>query len=71
MPSIDTDPIDHTHPSPHPGRGGHIFYSIVSALTVTHYFEGCDCIGEPIAEAIDFFNPLAIPNEVITIIEEQ
>jgi RHS repeat-associated protein len=60
----------HLHPGPHPGKG-HIFYSIAAGLTATHYFEGCDCIGETLAPIVDMFNPLSIPQEIINIVEEE
>lgn len=59
----------HYHPNPHPGRGGHIFYTVTSALTVSHYFEDCDCAGEKLAPIIDLFNPLAIGKDLADLAE--
>jgi hypothetical protein len=60
--------MKHYHPKPR--TGGHVFYSVAAALTLSHYVEECtDCVTDELAAVGDFFNPLAIPQDLIDIYE--
>jgi RHS repeat-associated protein len=59
--------MKHYHPNPR--TGGHVFYSIAAALTLSHYAECTDCISGQLAAVGDFFNPLATPQDLIDIYE--
>lgn len=53
----------HYHPA---GSGSHVFYSIASALTVSHYVsENASGIVKFGAGVIDFFNPLGIAKDLM------
>ena len=55
----------HYHPA---GRkGGHVFYSIASGLTLSKYAEGRGTLVEGAAAVGDFFNPLSIAKDAIDI----
>jgi len=52
-------------------QGGNVFYSVAAALTVSHYVsDDAPTIVKVGAEVLDFFNPLATPQDVIDIIDE-
>jgi hypothetical protein len=58
--------MPHYHPNPR--TGGHIFYGIAAGLTVSHYFEGCECMMEKAAPIVDFFSPLSIPQDIVDLV---
>ncbi|MBI3560972.1 MAG: hypothetical protein HY080_04565 [Gammaproteobacteria bacterium] len=58
------------HYHPNPRTGSHIFYSMATAVTVAGHIDCDDCIDSYLAEVVDFFNPLAIPKDVIDIVDE-
>lgn len=59
----------HYHPAG--GKGDHVFYSIAAGLTVSHYVsEDATGLIKTGAAVVDFFNPLAIFNDAIEIVEE-
>jgi len=55
--------MKHCHPNPR--TGGHIFYSVAAALTISHYVQCSDCIAADLATVGDFFNPLSLPEDAI------
>jgi hypothetical protein len=56
------------HYHPNPRTGGHVFYSVASALTLSHYVDECtDCVKDDLAAIADFFNPLSLPKDVMDI----
>jgi hypothetical protein len=55
------------HYHPNPRTGGHIFYSVAAALTISHYVQCTDCIEAKLATVGDFFNPLSLPQDIIDI----
>jgi RHS repeat-associated protein len=59
--------MKHYHPNPR--TGGHVFYSIASALTLSHYVHCDDCIESKLATVGDFFNPLSAPKDVIDTVD--
>jgi RHS repeat-associated protein len=61
------------HYHPNPRNGSHIFYSIIAGVTVSHYVQ-CDdpnqnCTAAVLAGVADFFNPLAIGQDAVDIVD--
>ena len=64
------DYMPHYHPKPR--TGGHVFYSMAAALTLSSYVpEECndECAIDEAASVLDFFNPLSAPQDIIDIYE--
>jgi RHS repeat-associated protein len=63
--------LPHYHPNPR--NGGHIFYSIISGVTVSNYLQCEDsetpCIEGTLGQVIDIFNPLSIGQDIVDIID--
>jgi RHS repeat-associated protein len=57
----------HYHPADR--SGGHIFYGIAGALTLSHYAQGHGSVLEVLAEVGDIFNPLSLGQDVIDLYE--
>ena len=53
------------HYHANPRNGGHIFYGIAAAATVAGHVDCEDCTMAYIAEAVDFFNPLSLPKDLM------
>lgn len=52
------------------GRPGiHVFYSMAPLLTLSHYAKGQNCLVQVAAQVADIFNPLALPQDLVDIIE--
>ena len=64
-PAHQADYMKHYHPNPR--TGGHSFYSVAAALTISHYVSCSDCVAEKLAAVGDFFNPLSLPEDAIEI----
>ena len=60
--------MPHYHPNPR--TGAHVFYQIAGALTVSHYVSCTDCTEATLAAVVDFFNPLAAPQDIIDILSD-
>jgi hypothetical protein len=64
--------MKHFHPNPR--NGSHIFYSIASAATISHYVrcpDGSDnCTPAILANAADMFNPLSGFKDILDTLEE-
>lgn len=59
------DPIKGYRPHYHPkGKSGHIFYSIASGMTASYWAERYGAF-QGLAEAVDFFNPLSLPKDLL------
>ena len=55
------------HYHPNPRTGGHVFYSVLSALAIRSYVECEDCVKGDIADIADVFNPLSLPKDAVDI----
>jgi RHS repeat-associated protein len=62
-PAHAADYMKHYHPNPR--TGGHVFYSVAAALTLSHYVQCSDCVAADLATVGDFFNPLSLPEDAI------
>lgn len=62
-PAHKPDQMQHYHPAPR--TGSHVFYSIASMLTLSNYVSCSDCVPAMLAAVVDFFNPLAIPKDMM------
>ena len=53
----------------HPGdrSGGHIFYNIAGALTISHYAQGHGPVVDFLAGIADLFNPLSVGQDVLDV----
>jgi len=60
--------MPHYHPNPR--TGSHIFYSIATAVTFSHYVDCDDCIAANIAAVGDFFNPLSAPKDIMDTVDD-
>jgi len=61
--------MPHYHPNPR--NGSHVFYSIAAAVTASNYLQCEDnnlCVEGALGQVIDFFNPLAVGQDVIDIV---
>jgi uncharacterized protein RhaS with RHS repeats len=62
-PAHKADYMKHYHPNPR--TGGHVFYSLAAALTISHYVQCSNCIAADLAAVGDFFNPLSLPEDAV------
>lgn len=58
----------HYHPTPR--NGSHVLYNVAAGMTVSNYAQCEDCTVAKLAGVIDFFNPLALPQDLIDIYNE-
>jgi RHS repeat-associated protein len=70
-PAHKPDEGQRPHYHANPRNGGHIFYSLAAAVTVSHYLQCEDkdnpCVEGVLGQVADFFNPLSAGQDIVDI----